>query len=80
MTFLNFSKIYDIGVSNGKFHKELIATNQNSLQSGVWSQIQVFFSVGKLIFSEGGCEGIDPRDLKIPPAQIAQHIKAIISV
>ena len=80
MTFFKFSKIYDRGVSNGKFCKELIAPNQNSLSSAIWPQIQVFLSVGKLKFSEGGCEEIVPRDLEISLAQIAQHIKAVINM
>ena len=53
---------------------------QNFLKSGFWPQIQIFLSVIKLKFSEGGCEGMDPRDLKIPLAQITQHMKAGISV
>ena len=68
MIFLKIFRIYDIGVSNDKFHKIFIALNQTFLQSGVWPQIQVFLSVGKLQFSEGGCEGIDSRDLENPLA------------
>ena len=80
MTFFRFLKIYDVGVYDSKFYKELIAPNQNSLQSGVWPHIQLFLAVGKLKFFLGGCEGVDPSDLKIPLAQIAQDIKAVISV
>ena len=77
--FSNFLKFVR-GISNGKFHKKLIAPNQNTLLSAVWPQIQVFLSVRKLKFSEGGCEEIVPRDLGISLAQIAQHIKAVINM
>ena len=80
MRFLEFSKIYDIGVSYGKFHKELIAPNQNSLLSAVWPKIQVFLTVQKLKSSEGGFEEIGPHDLGISLAQIAQHIKAVMNM
>ena len=66
--------------SDSKFHKELIAPNQNSLLSVVLPQIQVFLNVRKLKFSEGGCEEIEPRDLGISLAQIAQHINAVINM
>ena len=69
-----------VGVYDGKFYKELITHNQNSLRLSDWPHIQVFLAVGKLKFFVGACEGIDPRDLKIPLAQIAQEIKAVISL
>ena len=77
MTFLNLLKIYDISVSYGRFHKE---SNQNFLLSVVWPQIQVFLDVRRLKYSEGGCEEIEPQDLGISLAQIAQHINAVINM